>query len=130
MPKSYVQNEIDKLLDCGASEFDRIEGIIYQDLHRLFPQEGYAQMAYDAFSQGANKQSLSDRTESEILICQADAALAIRDLDEYARCLREGLLIAFQINSKKRQDEARKVLSKAPNGWKQETTYQNVVKMF
>src|SRR5262249_30235593 len=74
MPRNYVPDEIDRLLDLGEAQFDMIEGIVYQNLHRFFPTENYGRTAYETFGRAANKQTVADRIKSEILICQADAA--------------------------------------------------------
>jgi hypothetical protein len=86
--------------------------------------------AYSAFSQGASKQVISDRSRSQTLIHQAEVALISGDFREFSKCLEQGVHIAIQIDSEKRKHEARTVLHKAPDAWKKEQKYQELAKMF
>jgi tetratricopeptide (TPR) repeat protein len=130
MPDSPEQDPFYRCISMGQSELDQREGRIYLNLEEYFPKKGYAQKAYDAFLKSTSKQAMSVGDRGMALIYAADAARAIGKLDEYLKCLGEGLTIAIQINSKKRKDEARKVLNKVPDKWKHEQRYKKLVKMF
>lgn len=130
MPKHPELDPFYQVIDIGQSELEESEGRIYSYLAQKLPGSGYAQRAYETYDLSTGKQAVSARSQSRILIYKAAAALALGDLDEYTKCLGQGLLVAIQIDSKKRKDEARKILDKAPAGWKNETKYQNLTKMF
>ena len=90
---------------------------------------GYAKSAHKIFDVAAGKYAHQGGL-SQTLIHQADAAFLFKDLDEYARCLKKGWLIAKEIDSTNRKTEARMVLAKGRQVWQNERAYQEVVKMF
>lgn len=130
MPRYPEQDSLYRIIETGQSELDQQEGRIYLELNRIFPGRGYAQIAYDTFDRSAGKQVTSDRVQSNLLIHKAGAACAIGDFDHFIGCLASGLDIAFQIDSKKRQAEGRRILGNVPESWKKEAKYQELVKMF
>jgi hypothetical protein len=87
-------------------------------------------MAYDAAVESLNEPSLSKNLRGMAPIQKADAARGIGDLDEFIKALEEGIPIAFQLESKRRKDEAHKVVGGAPDQWKKEQRYQKLVALF
>ena len=115
--------------DCVLSDCYLWEGKMYIDLNTHFPGKGYAQKAYDALSFSDSLGAPSDRTTSETSIYRADAARGIGDMDHCFNCLRDGLLIALEIGSKKRQEEAKCVLQKVPVKWHTEQRYEDLTQL-
>jgi len=130
MPEHPELDPLSHLIDFGLADLDRLEGRAYLALAETIHSGNYAEKAYHAFSQSTSKQATSDRSWSQTLIHQAEAALVLGDLHMFLVCLEQGLSIALQIGSQKRESEARSVLSKAPELWQKEKKYQELVKMF
>jgi len=128
MPKHPELDPHRQICDLDISGLSQQEGRIYLVLHGHFPNQGYAELAYNTFN--LRGRALSDRVQSQILIHKADAARAIGDFSHFIECLVPGLYIAFTINSLKRQKEALRILDNVPDTWKKEDQYQEVVKMF
>lgn len=130
MPKYPERDPLYRLIDFGLADLDRIEGRVYLCLAEKRSNSEYAEKAYNAFAQGTSKQATSSRSRSQTLILQAEAALALGDFREFVQCLEQGLSIALQIASERRKHEAHVVLVKAPDMWKKEDRYEELVKMF
>ena len=128
MPDYPELNPFYRLIDIGSLELSLLEARTYLTLHEHFPQGDYSQKARDAFEQAANKQAISNRTQSEALICQADAARAHGDMDECLTCLADGFRVGDEIKSLKRISEAGDVIGNMPKKWKYETTVQELQK--
>jgi transcriptional regulator with XRE-family HTH domain len=130
MPDHPEQDSLYRCIRTGQSEIDQRVGRVYLILAAYFPKEKYAQMAYETALESLSKPSLSLSHRAEILIQKADAARGTKNFDEFVKGLKEGIPIAFQTDSKIDQDRARKVLGNAPDAWKSEQQYQDLVKMF
>jgi transcriptional regulator with XRE-family HTH domain len=125
--------ELDPLYQCigtGQAEIDQQKGRVYLILAGYFPKERYAQDAYDTSLESLSKPSLSLRHRLTILLQMANAARGIGKFDDFIKALKEGIPIAFQIDSKKSKDAALKTLGNAPDAWKREQRYENLGKMF
>jgi hypothetical protein len=118
------------LIDFGLADLDRVEGRVYLELAERMKSSDYAEKAYTAFSQGTSKQATSSRSESQTLIHRADAVLHLGDLRTWADCLETGYQIGRRIGSRRREQEARTVLAKAPVSWRKERRYQEVAQLF
>jgi hypothetical protein len=132
MPPILVQDPSHFYADCALSDCYQWEGRMYTDLAFHFPakRKDYAQKAYDALLLSSSLGAPSKRHESETAIHRANAARGIGDLHEYIKCLKTGLRIAVEIDSMMRYNEAFAVLRKAPEEWKKERKYKNLVKLF
>ena len=99
---------IDPLYEClhGPSELDQFEGKSYLYLAENFSKSSYARKAYDVFNESTNKQSASKGFFVQALIRKADAARALGDIDEFAKCLTKGLLKANNFSSSGRISES------------------------
>ena len=130
MPTCPELDPFYRLIDFGLQDFDRYEGRIYLYLAEQISNKDYADKAYKAFLRGASKQATSNRSQSQTLIHLADASLILDDFRKFVECLEQGIDIAKEINSQIRKHEASIVLGKAPEAWKNERKYENLVKMF
>ncbi len=110
----------------GTSELDAYAGRTYLFLTEHFPNDGYGQMAYDAFSNSVSKQALSPGSRSQMLVRKADSCIAIGERDEYESCMREGLALAIKINSPRRFSEMSDVIARVPGEWQRETLISNL----
>jgi transcriptional regulator with XRE-family HTH domain len=111
-------------VDMIQGNLEKLEGRMYLALAEHL--SGYAEKAYDTFKVAANKYTHQGGL-CQVLLHQADAARITGNLDEFARCLEQGMLIT---KGKNRKHEAYKVLDKAPDEWKKEQKYQELAKMF
>jgi hypothetical protein len=111
----------------GQSELDQMEGIAYLYLSRKSQNSDYALIAYNAFDK-ATKQALDQGYLSGSLIKKADAARAMGVMDHFVDCLRDGLVSAVEINSKRRISEAHDVVRRIPDQWQKETAIQGLQK--
>jgi len=127
MPKYPEQDPVYQYGGWDSGNLDKLTGRMYLDLAEHLPD--YAQKAYKTLGQGVSKYTHQGGL-CQTLIHQADAARVMGDLHEYARCLEKGWLIAITFTGKIRQHEALTVLQKAPEAWKKERKYQDLVKMF
>jgi hypothetical protein len=125
-PKHPEQDPSFLYADCGWSELYQWEGKMYLDLARHYPEQGYYQKAYDAFSLSTKHQSVAERSTSETVIHQADAFLGLGDLDSYVSSLQKGVLLALSIGSKKRYSEALDVFHRTPEKWKHDQKVQSL----
>jgi DNA-binding SARP family transcriptional activator len=114
--------------DCGWSELYQWEGKMYLDLARYFPDRGYYQEAHEAFSRSASLQSVAERSASETVIHQADAARGIGDLELYIHCLEEGAMRALSIGSQKRYSEAYEIFQRKPKQWRHEASVKRLAR--
>ena len=130
MPEDPESAPLYRIIRTGQAELDERTGRVYHILAEKFPGEGYAQMAYDTFEKSTNNHAISIGHRGHMLVQKADAARSIGDLDEYIKCLEEGVQTALRFGSKHRINKARGVLRKAPQSWKSEKKYQNLVKLF
>lgn len=105
----------------------KIEGRMFLDLAEHIPS--YAKSAHMIFGQAADKYTRQGG-RCQVLIHQAHAALLFKDLGEYTRCLKKGWLIAKEVNSENRKAEARMILAKGGQIWRNERAYQDVEEMF
>ncbi len=112
--------------DCDWSKLYMVEGKMYLDLARHYPDRGYYQQAYAAFAQGSTVQSVADRLTSEKIIHQADAARGLGDLDLFATCLKDGTRMALALGSQKRYREAWDVFQRTPQQWRSERQIQEL----
>ena len=130
MPEYPELDPFYQLADFGKSDLDRVEGRVYLCLAEHISDTNYAEDAYNAFLRGVSGQATSSRSMSQTLIHLADAALILDDFGRFVGCLEQGIDIAKEIDSKIRKHEASIVLGKAPDEWKNERKYQDLVKMF
>jgi transcriptional regulator with XRE-family HTH domain/tetratricopeptide (TPR) repeat protein len=107
-------------VDYGLHSLYQGEGETYFKLAQFYPHQGYYQKAWDIFAQSRKTQLVSERTTSETIIYQADAAQRLGDLQAYVDLLREGALLALRINSLKRYNEAVEVFNNIPVKWRKE----------
>jgi tetratricopeptide (TPR) repeat protein len=128
MPKYPEQDPAYPYVDITQGNLDKLTGRMYLALAKHLPS--YTQKAYNAFEEGIGKFSSNQAYLSQTLIYRADASIYIGDLHKYVESLSDGMRIAIQVNSKNRKHEARTVLDKAPDKWKQEDKYQKLAKMF
>ena len=106
--------------DYGRSEIYQWEGKMYLHLAEHYPDRDYSQKAFDAFSQSIMLQSIAERSATETIIHQADAARGIGDLDRYVKLLAEGAQMARSLESQKRYSEAFDIFQRTPARWKKE----------
>ena len=128
MPTCPELDPFYRLIDFGKPDLDRVEGRTY--LYLAEHKSNYAESAYKAFLRGVAQPATSRRSQSQTLIHLADAALILDDFHKYAESLEQGLDIGKEIDSQIRKHEASIVLGKAPEKWKSERKYQDIVKMF
>ena len=126
MPEYPELNPFYRLIDIGPLELSLLEARMHLALHKHFPEEGYSQKAYNAFEQATNKRAISSRTQSEVLICKADATRVLGDMRECVTCLTEGYRIGAEIKSLKRLIEASDVIVEMPPEWKREISVQQL----
>jgi DNA-binding SARP family transcriptional activator len=112
--------------DCGWSELYQWEGKMYLDLAQHYPDRGYYRQANDAFARSAGLQSIAERSASETIIHQADAARGLGDLELFTDCLRKGALMALSIGSQKRYSEAFDIFQRTPEKWLREQQIQEL----
>ena len=114
--------------DYGWSEIYQWQGKMYLDLAVHYPHRGYAQKAFDAFSQSIKLQSIAERSTAETIIHQADAARGIGDLDRYVALLTEGAQMARSLESQKRYSEAFDIFRRTPVQWRNEPSIRQLTK--
>ncbi len=110
--------------DCTASELYQWEGKMYLDLAQQYPGRGYYQSAYDSFTESASLHAVAERSEAETLIHYAEAAAGLADMEHYANTLRSGALLALEVGSQKRFNEALTVFKRTPATWLREPAIQ------
>ncbi len=130
MPDHPEFDPLYHVIRTGQSEIDQRVGRVYLILAGSFPKEDYAQMAYDASVESLDKPSLSLTHRGLVLIQMADAARGVGKLDEFFSALRDGIPIAFQLDSKRDKDAALKALGKTPPEWKNDRRYKDLLAMF
>ena len=115
--------------DYGAAELDQFEGKVYLYLAEHFPDEGYAELASDAFERCIGRQAVSEDCRGKAALGKAQAACALGDFDGYSESLEGGARITLCNWSKKRQQDVQEVLGKAPEVWRKEQKYQDLIKL-
>jgi hypothetical protein len=112
--------------DCSWNVLYQWQGRTYLELAKHYPERGYQQKASDAITQSVEAQSISERCTNEIIVCLADAARMIGELDLFTGRVREGALMAITIGSKKRYDEAYESYQQTPEQWKYESQIRSL----
>ena len=96
-------------------------------LIRRFPsQKEYGQRAYETLMKAASQEAMDIWYRSDTLIKQAEAALCIRNLDQFFRSLEEGIHIAIQTDHQPHIAKAVAILQKTPRKWRNEKRYQDL----
>ena len=116
--------------ECDLNVLYQWEGKMYLELAERYPQRGYAQRAWDVLALSASTQPINGRSISETVLCQADAARLQGDLTTYTDYMRDGLLMALTLGSRKRYDEAVELYQKTPEPWLKERALKELRKAF
>lgn len=103
--------------DCSLHVLYQWQGKMYLELVEHYPDRGYQQKAASALMQGAGVQSISERSTTETVIYQADAARVLGELDTYATALTQASHMAVDLRSRKRYSEALLVYRRTPEKW-------------
>jgi DNA-binding XRE family transcriptional regulator/tetratricopeptide (TPR) repeat protein len=103
--------------DCSLHVLYQWQGKMYLELVEHYPDRGYQQMAAAALMQGVGVQSISERSTTETVIYQADAARVLGELDTYATALTQASHMAVDLRSRKRYSEALLVYRRTPENW-------------
>jgi DNA-binding XRE family transcriptional regulator/tetratricopeptide (TPR) repeat protein len=106
--------------DCSLHVLFQWQGKMYLELVEHCPDRGYQRKAAAALMQGVGVQSISERSTTETVIYQADAARVLGELDTYATALRQASHMAVDLSSPKRYSEALLVYRRTPEKWYRE----------
>jgi transcriptional regulator with XRE-family HTH domain len=123
--------ELDPIYQCAQWNHQALNALVgkaYLHLAEHLPNSDYAQLAHDALEKSTNLQAVSRDSLVGFLVKKADAARAIGAMDHFVDCLRDGLVTALEINSKRRVSEAHDVMNRIPDDWQHETSVQNLQK--
>ena len=109
------------------------QGCMYLELAGYFPHRQYEQQAWDAFAQinqGDTKALAPTRSLIEIVNHQADAALALGNLELFGTFIQRGIEGAQALQSKQRYQEAVEVYQKALTVWPHERSLHSLSDVF
>ncbi len=127
MPDNPEADQLYPLIRTGQTELDWREGETNLILVRRFPSnKEYAQRAYESLMKSASQEAMSTDYRGGILIKQAEAALCIRNRDQFFDGLEEGIHIAIQTGNQRQISKAVAVLQKTLRGWRNEKRYQDL----
>lgn len=116
--------------DCGLNTLYQWQGKMYLQLVEYFPDADYQQKAASSLLQSISVDSISERSASETMIYQADAARISGELKIYAETLRQAAQKAREIGSRRRYHDALLVYQRTPEKWVNEQPIQALAKDF
>ena len=128
MPEYPELDPFHRCVRWNHSALNDLIGVAHLALAGHFPDSDYAQLAYNAFDEAVNRETISKSTLGGTLTRRADAACALGDMKGCVEDLTEGLCIAVKFDSLNHITKAANVISRVPPEWKQETSVQKLQK--
>lgn len=112
--------------DCGLSSIYHYEGLMYLEFNQ--PKE-----AWETFVQVAglkSKVGVPERTLIEIVNCQAEAAVAERNIEKACACIQVGVAGALRLKSEKRFNDTFAIYKQMRQVWPFERPVQSLAELF
>ena len=112
--------------DCGLSSIYHYEGLMYLEFNQ--PKE-----AWKTFAQVERlkpKIVVPERTIVEIVNCQAESAVADRDLEKACACVQSGVAGAVRLKSEKRFNDTFTIYKQMRQVWPFERRVQSLAELF
>ena len=109
------------------------EGLTHLALAHHYPDREYPQQTWDTFARVEKLQTtfpVPERIRVEIINYQAKTALALKNLDAFCACLKQGILGASVLGSKRRRQEAIDVYKDARKLWPKESHLRDLADLF
>jgi tetratricopeptide (TPR) repeat protein len=117
--------------DFSLAELILWEGLAYLALSNRFPNQHYDRKSWETFAKIEDSQPISERVRIEIINHQADAALALRDLELFCAYMQQGIKRAKRLNSQRRRQEAIATWKNAShNIWLHDSQVRGLVDLF
>lgn len=131
--KRPEDNESLPYSDYALSSLYLWEGLTYLALGQHYPDAGYSQRAWDTFALIGGiqpKLKVSERNRIEIVIHQAETAIALEDQECFCTYLIEGVTGAKNLGSERRYLEAWTTFEKARFVWRNERRVKELADLF
>jgi transcriptional regulator with XRE-family HTH domain len=112
--------------DCGLSSLNHYAGLIYLE----FDQAREAWNSFAGVEILKEKTAIPERTIIEIVNCQAEAAVAQREMELACTHVRAGVIGAMKLGSEKRFHEAFSVYKQMRCLWSKEQQVKDIAELF